>query len=151
MKGALVGKGGSGKTALTSLGSDVFFCSTGSSSMVTDRMSEDGKESHCMSLTVPATLIEQAEAGEMRLDNFLQCIKESLPYAWQLNEGVVDRLHSGTERFTDNQVSPPSEQARGQLLRVLASDAMRTALEQHDEVKLAFQNCHRVAVFRNDA
>jgi hypothetical protein len=81
MKGALVGKGGSGKTTLASLGSDVFSCSTGSSSMVTDRMSEDGKESHCMSLTVPATLIEQAEAGDMRLDDFLQCIKESLPYA----------------------------------------------------------------------
>ena len=43
--------------------------------MVTDRMIEDGKESHCMSLTVPARLIEQAEAGEMRLDYFLQCIK----------------------------------------------------------------------------
>ena len=27
---------------------------------------------------------------------------------------------------------------------------MRTALEQHYGIKLAFQNCHRVAVFRND-
>jgi hypothetical protein len=47
-------------------------------------------------------------------------------------------------------VSSPSEQARGQLLRVLASDAMRTALAQHEGIKLAFQNCHHVAVFRND-
>ena len=103
-----------------------------------------------MSLTVPTQLIEQAEAGDIRPDDFLQCIKESLPYAWQLIEGLVDRLQSGTERFADNQVPPPSEQARGQLLRVLASDAMRTALEQHYGVKLAFQNCHRVAVFRTD-
>ena len=103
-----------------------------------------------MSLTVPATLIEQAEADDIRPDDFLQCIKESLPYAWQLIEGLVDRLQSGTERFADNQVPPPSEQARGQLLRVLASDAMRTALEQYYGVKLAFQNCHRVAVFRTD-
>ena len=103
-----------------------------------------------MSLTVPTQLIEQAEAGDIRPDDFLQCIKDSLPYAWQLIEGLVDRLHSGTERFADNQVPPPSEQARGQLLRVLASDAMRAALEQYYGVKLAFQNCHRVAVFRND-
>ena len=103
-----------------------------------------------MSLTVPTQLIEQAEAGDIRPDDFLQCIKESLPYAWQLIEGLVDRLQSGTERFADNRVPPPSEQARGQLLRVLARDAMRTALEQHYGIKLAFQNCHRVAVFRND-
>ena len=103
-----------------------------------------------MSLTVPATLIEQAEAGDIRLDDFLQCIKESLPYAWQLIEGLVGRLNSSAESFADNQVPPPSEQARGQLLRVLASDAMRTALEQHYGVKLAFQNCHRVAVFRKE-
>jgi hypothetical protein len=102
-----------------------------------------------MSLTVPATL-EQAEAGDIRLDDFLQCIKHSLPYAWQLIEGLVGRLNSSTGSFADNQVPPPSEQARGQLLRVLASDAMRGALEQHYVVKLAFQNCHRVAVFRKD-
>jgi hypothetical protein len=62
------------------------FVGTGSSSMVTDRMIEDGKDSHCMFLTVSATLIEQAEAGDMRLDDFLQCIKDSLPYAWQLKQ-----------------------------------------------------------------
>jgi hypothetical protein len=103
-----------------------------------------------MSLTVPATLIEQAEASDIRLDDFLQCIKDSLPYAWQLTEGLVGRLNSSTGSFADNQVPPPSEQARGQLLRVLASDAIRGALEQHYGVKLAFQNCHRVAVFRKD-
>ena len=101
-----------------------------------------------MSLTVSIELLEQAEVGESSSQDFLQCIQESLPYAWYLIEGLVNRLSAGDELFVDNQVPPPSEQARGQLLRVLASDSMRGALEKHFGVKLAFQNCHRVAVFR---
>ena len=46
---------------------------------------------------------------------------------------------------------PPDETARGQLLRALASDAIRGALERHFGVRLAFQNCHRVAAFRPEA
>ena len=42
---------------------------------------------------------------------------------------------------------PPSERERGQLLRALASTAIRGALERHLGVVLAFQNCHRVAAF----
>ena len=103
-----------------------------------------------MSLDVSPTLLEQAQAGEIRSSDFLQCIKESLPYAWELIEGLANRLKQSDEVFVDNQVSPPNEQARGQLLRVLASDAMRNALEQYYGVKLAFQNCHRVALFRKD-
>jgi hypothetical protein len=48
-------------------------------------------------------------------------------------------------------VPPPDEAARGQLLRMMASDAMRGAVERHFGVRLAFQNCHRVAVFRPGA
>ena len=103
-----------------------------------------------MSLDVSPTLLEQAQAGEIRSSDFLQCIKESLPYARELIEGLANRLKQSDEVFVDNQVSPPNEQARGQLLRVLASDAMRNALEQYYGVKLAFQNCHRVALFRKD-
>jgi hypothetical protein len=103
-----------------------------------------------MSLDVPPALLEQAQAGEIRTSDFLACIKESLPYAWQLVEDLANRLRQGDETFVDNQVPPPNEKARGQLLRVLASDSMRNALEQHYGVKLAFQNCHRVALFRKD-
>ncbi|MBE3558176.1 MAG: hypothetical protein IMW89_03005 [Ktedonobacteraceae bacterium] len=103
-----------------------------------------------MSLNVPPALIEQAQAGDVRLSDFLQCIKDSLPYAWQLIASLATRLEHSNAEFVDNQVPPPSEQARGQLLRVLASDSMRRALEQHYGVKLAFQNCHRVALFRQD-
>ena len=103
-----------------------------------------------MSLTVPPALLEQAQVGEIGSTDFLLCIKDSLPYAWQLIEGLADRLKQSDAAFVDNQVPPPNEQARGQLLRVLASDAMRGAIEQHFGVKLAFQNCHRVALFRKD-
>jgi hypothetical protein len=48
-------------------------------------------------------------------------------------------------------VPPPDEAARGQLLRLMASDAMRAAVERHYDVRLAFQNCHRAAVFRPGA
>jgi hypothetical protein len=103
-----------------------------------------------MSLNVPTALLEQAQAGTMRQEDFLACIRDSLPYAWQLIEDLASRLRVSDVPFVDNQVPPPSEQARGQLLRVLASDSMRGALEQHYGVKLAFQNCHRVALFRKD-
>jgi hypothetical protein len=103
-----------------------------------------------MSLSVPAALIGQAQEGEVGLDDFLQCIKDSLPYAWNLVEGLANRLEQSSEAFVDNQVPPPGEMERGQLLRMLASDAMRNALEQHYGIKLAFQNCHRVALFRKD-
>ncbi|MDX6355405.1 MAG: hypothetical protein QOF98_2308, partial [Streptomyces sp.] len=36
------------------------------------------------------------------------------------------------------------------LLRALASDAIRGSLQRHFGVRLAFQNCHRVAVFPLD-
>ena len=45
----------------------------------------------------------------------------------------------------------PDEGARGQLLRLMASDAMRAAAERHFGIRLAFQNCHRAAVFRPEA
>ena len=103
-----------------------------------------------MSLTVSPMLLEQAQAGEVQQSDFLACIKDSLPYAWQLIEELASGLTRSNSSFVDNQVPPPNEQARGQLLRVLASDAMRGALESHFGVKLAFQNCHRVALFRKD-
>ncbi|GHO76078.1 hypothetical protein KSD_38490 [Ktedonobacter sp. SOSP1-85] len=103
-----------------------------------------------MSLDVSPALLEQAQQGEVRTSDFLLCIRDSLPYAWNLIEGLALRLRQGDDTFVDNQVPPPSEYERGQLLRVLSSDAMRNTLEAHFGVKLAFQNCHRVALFRKD-
>uniref|UniRef100_UPI002454AC89 SCO5389 family protein n=1 Tax=Nocardia cyriacigeorgica TaxID=135487 RepID=UPI002454AC89 len=53
----------------------------------------------------------------------------------------------GTAEFADNEVPPPDEVARGQLLRALASDAMRGGLVRVFGVMVALQNCVRVAAF----
>ncbi|WP_026410994.1 SCO5389 family protein [Actinomadura oligospora] len=100
-----------------------------------------------MSLTVPPELLEQAHVGEVDDAAFIACVRDSLPYAWTLISGLVEEAQDAESGFADNQVPPPNENARGQLLRALASDAMRGALERHFGVRLAFQNCHRVAVF----
>jgi hypothetical protein len=104
-----------------------------------------------MSLTVSPDLLQQAQHGEVDDATFVDCIAGSLPYAWKLITGLVSDLHATDADFTDNQTPPPDEAARGQLLRMMASDAMRTSIERHFGVRLAFQNCHRVAVFRPDA
>src|SRR5690606_1239785 len=99
-----------------------------------------------MSLNVPTALLERAEAGTVEDAEFVACVRDSLPYAWQIVSHVADRLAASPPEveFTDHAVPPPSEAHRGQLLRALASDAIRGALERHFGVKLAFQNCHRV-------
>ncbi|KAB2347781.1 SCO5389 family protein [Actinomadura rudentiformis] len=101
-----------------------------------------------MSLTVDDRLLDQARKGEVDDAAFLACVRTSLPYAWEVISEVVGRMRDG---FADNQTPPPNEEARGQLLRALASDAMRGALERHFGVRLAFQNCHRVAAFAPSA
>jgi hypothetical protein len=104
-----------------------------------------------MSLTVSRQLLAQAQHGQVDEAAFLDCIRSSLPYAWQVITGLVKDLNGGGTEFADNQIPPPDEAARGQLLRMMASDAMRTALEKHFGVRLAFQNCHRAAAFRPGA
>lgn len=104
-----------------------------------------------MSLDVPADLLERAEYGDVTDAEFVDCVRNSLPYAWQVISGVVGDLHSDGAGFADNLTPPPSETDRGQLLRALASDAIRGGLERHFGVKLAFQNCHRVAAFHPSA
>ena len=101
-----------------------------------------------MSLDVKPELLEQAELGPVEDADFVDCVRHSLPYAWDTVSGLVAGLTADPTRpFVDNQVPPPNEEARGQLLRALASDAIRGSLERHFSVVIAFQNCHRVAVF----
>ena len=101
-----------------------------------------------MSLTVPADLLEQARRGEVDDAAFTACIRSSLPYAWGVVTGLIAELEASGAESADNQIPPPDETTRGQLLRLMASDAMRGAVERHYGVRLAFQNCHRAAVFR---
>ena len=104
-----------------------------------------------MSLTVPTALLDRAEHGEVSNSEFVACVRDSLPYAWQVISSVVADLDSDNADFADNSTPPPTEAERGQLLRALASDAIRGSLDRHFGVRLAFQNCHRVAAFRTSA
>jgi hypothetical protein len=104
-----------------------------------------------MSLTVPAALLDAAERGDVPDAEFVECVRTSLPYAWQVVAEVAGRLHRDGVEMADHVTPPPSESERGQLLRALASDAIRGGLERHFGVGLAFQNCHRVAAFHPSA
>jgi hypothetical protein len=102
-----------------------------------------------MSLDVPTAMVEAAERGEINDADFVAVVRNSLPYAWQVISATAAELSSnGNVEYAEHAVPPPDEHARGQLLRALASDAIRGALERQLGVRLAFQNCHRVAAFR---
>lgn len=101
-----------------------------------------------MSLDVPTAVLERAERGELDDAAFLAVVRDSLPYAWEVVAAAVADGQARPEApFGEHEVPPPSENERGQLLRALASNAIRGALERHFGVTLAFQNCHRVAAF----
>lgn len=104
-----------------------------------------------MSLDVSPDLLDAAERGEVSDADFVHCVRTSLPYAWEVVSRVSADLGATDVEFADNTTAPPTEAQRGQLLRALASDAIRGGLERHFGVKLAFQNCHRVAAFRLSA
>jgi hypothetical protein len=100
-----------------------------------------------VSLDVAPDLLEQARGGEVPDEVFLATVRSSLPYAYDLVARLAAELSESNAPFADNQVPPPSEAERGQLLRALASDAIRGVLERYFGIRLAFQNCHRVAAF----
>ncbi|MGV9610337.1 SCO5389 family protein [Streptomyces sp. NPDC003631] len=104
-----------------------------------------------MSLEVSQQLLTKAEKGEVREQDFMESVRASLPYAYDLIARLTAELLSGAAEFADNQTPPPSERERGQLLRALSSDAIRGTLERHFGIALAFQNCHRVAAFHPEA
>lgn len=100
-----------------------------------------------MSLDVPAAMIDAARQGEIDDAAFAAVVRQSLPYAWHVITTVVGDLETSAE-YAEHAVPPPDEQTRGQLLRALASDAVRGALERHFGVRLAFQNCHSTRAYR---
>ena len=101
-----------------------------------------------MSLDVPTHALAAAERGDLDDAEFVAIVRDSLPYAWHVIAAAADdRYARPAAPFGEHEVPPPSEQQRGQLLRALASNAIRGALERHFGVVLAFQNCHRVAAF----
>ncbi|MGC8711864.1 MAG: SCO5389 family protein [Leptodesmis sp.] len=103
-----------------------------------------------MSLNVSEALIQQAAAGEVDEPAFVETIRQSLPYAWNIVEKLSYSIQQEGEEWANHAVAPPNEQARGQLLRMVGGDVIRGAVERHFNVKLAFQNCHNLAAFRRD-
>lgn len=104
-----------------------------------------------MSLNVPAGLLEKAKSGPVDHDEFIDCIRESLPYAWSMVERLAKELEASDDRSVQNLEVPPNDKAWGEVFRLVGSDAMRGAVQDHYGVRLAFQNCCKVALFRPDA
>ncbi len=105
-----------------------------------------------MSLTVTPELVAAAKEGAVSDDEFLSCVKSSLPLAW----GIINGLVEGFNQETGSRFNPPTldEATRGQVLRMFASDAIRGLIQRHtarscDGAQIAFQNCHAVSVFPN--
>lgn len=100
-----------------------------------------------MSLDVPTALLDRAEAGPLDDADFADCVRESLPYAWETVAKVVNDLKESGTPYAEDSTVPPSDKEWGQLFRAFASDSIRGAMERHFGVKLAFQNCCRIAAF----
>jgi hypothetical protein len=104
-----------------------------------------------VSLTVPAELVEKAQRGPVGDDEFVACIRESLPYAWGMVERLAEELGATGAPSAQNLEVPPDDAAWGEVFRLVGSDAIRGAVQRHFGVRLAFQNCCKVGLFREDA
>lgn len=104
-----------------------------------------------LSLTVPDSLLEQAQRGPVEDADFIACIQSSLPYAWSLIEELANELEEGKRTAVQSVSVPPDEESWGQLFRLVSSDSMRGAVQRKFGVRLAFQNCCKVGLFRPEA
>jgi len=104
-----------------------------------------------VSLNVPAGLMEKAQHGAVSDDEFVDCIRESLPYAWSVIERLAKELDTTGAPSAQNLEVPPDDASWGELFRLVGSDAMRGAVQRRFGVRMAFQNCCRVGLFRLDA
>ena len=104
-----------------------------------------------MSLSVSPELLAKAQAGKVEPGEFIECIAQSLPYAWAMVSRLATELESGAADSVQNTEVPATDEQWGQLFRMFSSDAMRNAIQEHFGVRLAFQNCCKPAVFRPGA
>jgi hypothetical protein len=103
-----------------------------------------------MSLLVTPDLLDQARTGKVSDEAFLACVAESLPYAWSMVTRLTNEVREGASSAVNQEV-PQSEEEWGQMFRMMASDSMRTVIERHYGIRLAFQNCCSVGVFPPEA
>lgn len=104
-----------------------------------------------MSLTVPASLLEKAQRGVVSDDEFVDCIRESLPYAWSMVERLAKQLDATGAPSVQNLEVPPDDASWGEVFRLVGSDAMRGTVQRHFGVRMAFQNCCKVGLFQLNA
>jgi hypothetical protein len=104
-----------------------------------------------VSLTVPVSLLEKAQHGAVSDDEFVDCIRESLPYAWSMVERLAKELDATGAPSVQNLEVPPDDASWGQVFRLVGSDAMRGTVQRHFGVRMAFQNCCKIGLFRPDA
>jgi NucS shadow ORF len=104
-----------------------------------------------VSLTVPVSLLEKAQCGVVSDDEFVACIRESLPYAWSMVERLAKELDATGAPSVQNLEVPPDDTSWGEVFRLVGSDAMRGTVQRHFGVRMAFQNCCKVGLFRLDA
>ncbi|MBO0726658.1 MAG: hypothetical protein J2P52_13730 [Blastocatellia bacterium] len=105
-----------------------------------------------MSLMVTTELKELAREGDLSLDEFINCVRRSLPRAWQVIEGLAEALRD--QPLLAHAIHAPrhmEDEQRGQLLRLMASSSMKAAIERHYGLRFEFQNCHNTAAFRPEA
>ncbi|WKZ29686.1 MAG: SCO5389 family protein [Patescibacteria group bacterium] len=107
-----------------------------------------------MSLTIPRRMLEAVQNGSSVTDDaFVRVIHDSLHDAFHIVEHLAAQLFAYAPEV-DLAVHAPARMddgPRGQLLRLMASNALRGAVERRFNVRLAFQNCHKVAAFRPEA
>ncbi len=106
-----------------------------------------------MSLNVPQPIIEDAKAGRSVTNaTFVRVVHDSLHDAFHIVADLAKRLEA--EPDADRALHAPPQMddgVRQQLLRLMAGTAIRTAVEERFGVRLAFQNCHKIAAFRPEA
>ena len=100
-----------------------------------------------MSLNVSPALLDKAEAGTVTGEEFISCIRQSLPFAWTMVDRLVTQMRSEASQTAQNTEVPQTDEQWGQMFRMFSSDSMRNAIEAHFGVRLAFQNCCKPAVF----
>jgi hypothetical protein len=105
-----------------------------------------------MSLTVTEGIKQMARDGDLSLNEFINCVRNSLPRAWQVIEDLAGELRR--RRSLTHAIHAPrhmDDEQRGQLLRLMASSSMRSAVERYYRLRFEFQNCHNTAAFRQSA
>ncbi len=110
-----------------------------------------------MSLTVPALLLQKAQEGMVSEEEFYQCVKSSLPFAVDTIHALVHQADRSTEDMAEFAPRSLEPEKRGELLRAMASDAIKGMLTKRfgghqgrgEGIIIAFQNCHKVGVFLN--